>query len=236
MRGIAEANGIEVELNAGPLVADSGHPGGRDNQPAVTVVETTTPGLTGIADVDAVFDAVTRASYYGDFTALETLVRFTTTGCTRQLGIGGPPKCLSTTVEDAQGKHEVWAEEEGQLVEVFPYSVCEGEYTRRDGDVARLLTDLAAPGGEPGLVERAYAVYDLRDEESGAAYWPGGDYAIVFGMRQGDERWGTTVRIGDGGVVRIDFGCGRVPPDEMGVPGATNVLLTSPASPGPVTP
>jgi len=227
LAAIAEANGIEVELNAGPLVADSGRSRGRGDQPSVTVAEATAPALTGIADVDAVFDAVTLASDYSDFTALETLVRFTTTGCTQRDGLGGPPKCLSTTVEDAQGKRRVWSEEEGQLVEVFPFSVCEGEYARRDSDVASLLRRLAAPDGEPGLVERVYAVYDLRGEEPGPAYWPEGDYAIVFAMRQGDERWGTRVRIADGGIVRIDFGCGPTPPDAMGIPGATNILLAA---------
>ena len=79
-------------------------------------------------------------------------MRFTSTDCTEQLGVGGPPKCLAAE-----------SEEEGTPVEVFPFSVCEGEYVRHGYDVGRLLEDLAAPGGEPGLVERAYAVYDLRE-------------------------------------------------------------------------
>ena len=222
---IAEANGIDVELNAGTLTADSGGSSEpRAREPVVTGVAQA--GLTGIAEVDAVVDAVTLASYARDFTALQSLVRFTTTGCTQRLGIGGPPKCLSTTVDDASGKHQLWSEDEGQLVEVFPYSVCEGEYERRDGEVARLLTALAAPDGEPGLVERVFAVYDLRGNDPGAPYWPEGDYAIVFAMRQGDERWGTTVRVGDGGVVRIDFSCGPTPPEEI-APLGTNILLTA---------
>ena len=80
-------------------------------------------------------------------------------------------------------------------------------------------------------------MYDLRGEEPGAPYWPEGDYVVVFSMRQGDERWGTTVWIGDRGVVRIDFGCGRTLPDEMGPPGATDISLAassdSPRSVGP---
>ena len=221
LTGIAQANGIAVTLDAGALAADSGSRRGPVAQPSVTAVAVTAPRLTGIDAIDAVFDTVTLASYRGDFTALEALVRFTTTACTQRSGLGGPPQCLSTTVEDASGKRRVWSEDEGQLVEVFPYSVCEGEYERRGGEIARLLTDLATPGGERGLVERAYAVYDLRDEAALAPYWPGGDYAILFGMRQGDERWGTLVRIADGGIVRIDFGCGRTPAEQMGIPGAS---------------
>ena len=152
LASIAATNGIEVELNSGPLVADFGRSTGRGGEPTVVGVETASPGLTGIAEVDAVFDAITRASYYNDCTALEALVRFTTTECTERLGIGGPPKCLADESEQA-----------GTLVEVFPFSVCEGQYVRRGDDLARLLQDLAAPSGEPGLVERAYAVYDLHD-------------------------------------------------------------------------
>ena len=153
------------------------------------------------------------------------------TACTMELGGGGPPKCASTSVEDAAGKRRVFTEDDGALVEVFPYSVCEGEYARRDAIhdvVARLVAPGAAGAATPGgVVERVYAIYRVPDSDFEAPYWPAGEYAVVFVNRQADELWGTTVRIADGGIVRIDFGCGRVPPASMAV-GHTEHLLQEP--------
>ena len=163
--------------------------------------------------------SVLRASSSGDVTALESLLRFTTTGCTLQLGEGGPPKCWMVP-----GAEQV----EGTLVDVFPTSVCSAEYEPSGVNITRLLSKLVAPEGEPGSVTGVYAVHELSDAGRGEPYWPEGDYAVVFLLRQGDESWGTRVRIGDGGIVRIDFGCGRQPPDAMIVGGALD-LLAAPA-------
>ena len=232
---VAEANGIAVDLGAAGF-GGSGQASGEQvvQVPRRTLVEPTDqlrpPGApTEIAEVDAVIEAV--LSFSGDFSAVDGLIRYSTTACTMELGGGGPPKCASTSVEDAAGKRRVFTEDDGALVEVFPYSVCEGEYARRDAIhdvVARLVAPGAAGAATPGgVVERVYAIYRVPDSDFEAPYWPAGEYAVVFVNRQADELWGTTVRIADGGIVRIDFGCGRVPPASMAV-GHTEHLLQEP--------
>ena len=151
-----------------------------------------------------------------------------------ELGGGGPPKCWNVP-----GAEQV----EGTPVEVFPTSACSGEYVARGANNTRLLSSLLAPGAAGGVglapddrsdaatpggvVERVYAIYRVPDSDFEAPYWPAGEYAVVFVNRQADELWGTTVRIADGGIVRIDFGCGRVPPASMAV-GHTEHLLQEP--------
>lgn len=224
---IADAAGITVDLSTGALVADSASPGeaGAVATPRVAVVEPADPLLppaspTGVDEVDAVIKAVLSR----DLDATRALVRHTSTACTSAEGIGGPPKCASTTTEDADGKTRVFTEEDGTLVDVLPLSVCEGEYARDDA-IGQVAARLAAPEG--GVVERVYAIYRVPDGEFEAPYWPAGEYAVVFANRQDDELWGTTVRIADGGIVRIDFGCGRLPPASMAV-GHAGHLLAAP--------
>ena len=224
---VAAANGIAVDLSA----AGFGGPGQASGEVAVQVsrsprVEPAEPlrppgAPTEITEVDTVIEAV--LSFSGDFSAVSALLRYTTTACTMELGGGGPPKCASTVVEEAQGKRREFSEADGTLVEVFPFSTCEGEYSRR-GDLTALIANLSPAASN---IERVYAVYRVPDGEFEAPYWPAGEYAVVFVSRQADELWGTTVRIADGGIVRIDFGCGRVPPASMAV-GHTEHLLQEP--------
>ena len=210
----AEAAGIDGFVGGGALVVD---PTGssemtiadrRDGAATTRVVQ-----LTGVPAVDDVIGAVLQFS--GDFAPLEALLTYTITECTLELGVGGPPKCWQVP-----GAAQV----EGTEVEVFPTSVCEAEYEPRHANITRILGELVAPGGVPGSVEGVYAVYQLPSDLAREPYWPEGDYAVVFSVRTVEETQGTRVRIADGGIVRIDFGCGRVPPEELAVPDAINLL------------
>ena len=172
---------------------------------------------TGIGAVDRVIDAV--LGFSGDFTDLDALIRYTATECTLELGGGGPPKCWSVPgveqVEDAP-------------VVVFPFSVCETEWEPQAPSLARVLGMLVDPTGtiEKGDDVTTIEVYGIYTVSAVAepSDWPAGDYAVVFATEAGDALWGTTVRIAGGGVVSIEFGCGRFVPAVMAAAFADHLL------------
>lgn len=108
---------------------------------------------TGIAGVDAIIAAFLT----NKIEDRRPLMRYLTTPCTTAQGGGGPPKC-------APGQAD------GTLVEVFPFSVAEGEFVRRDGIDRILQFDLT------GL----YGVYRVPATTYRTEYWPAGEHAIVF--------------------------------------------------------
>jgi hypothetical protein len=223
---LAEASGIAVDLGAGGAQA-SGRNGGAGGAPGPRVIppEPTDPlqppgSPSGISEIDAVVEAVLA----GDLEATLARIRLTSTPCTTAGGIGGPPKCSSTTTEDASGKRQVFTEEDGEVVDVLPFSVCEGEYARAE-EIEPVIARLVLPEG--AVVERVYAVYRVPDDEFQAAYWPAGEYAVVIANRTNSGLSGTTVRIGARGIVRIDFGCGPVPPASMSVGHTDHLLVES---------
>lgn len=118
---------------------------------------------------------------------------------------------------------------EGSVVEVLPTSVCEAEYAPRGAETSRVLGQLVEPGGLPGAIEGVHAVYQLEPDPTAEPYWPSGEYAVVFVAGGGDQTWGTRVRIAEDRIVRIDFGCGRVAPEELGVLGAVDLLARTAA-------
>lgn len=130
---------------------------------------------TGIPDVDAVLAAVES----GDPQQLRDLIRFTTVGCTKAEGLGGPPKCQD-------------GEAEGTLVEVLPFLGSEGHFLHK-ADVSNF----------PGVnVTGLYAVYKVSDSAYSEEAYPVGEYAVMF---VGDENQpGIVIQIRDG-VVRIDY-------------------------------
>ncbi len=219
LTAIAEAEGIDIDLSAGVLATDT--PGPPD--PAVVAqadrnitIEPldplTPPGApTGIADVDRV--VATVLAFSGDFARIDALIHYTETGCTLELGLGGPPKCWQVP-----GAEQV----EGPRVEVFPISVCETEYTPLGADQTRMLSALVAPGvvSAPGVdvtgpvTLRVYGIYQV-PAVAQRSDWPAGDYAVVFAAESAADIWGTTVRIANGGIVSMEFGCGAVAPAVM---------------------
>ncbi len=106
---------------------------------------------------------------------------------------------------------------------MFPTSVCEAKYDPRGANITRMLGGLVAPSGVDAIVG-VHAVYQLATAASNEPYWPEGNYAVVFYVRRGDEIWGTRVRVADGGIVRIDFGCGPTPPEQLALPGAIHLI------------
>lgn len=172
-------------------------------QAAPTQLPTTTPTstltgivhppgtLTGVEKVDAVIDAVLT----GDIDAMRELVHYTITGCTTALGLGGPPKCESNKVDGAL----VFLEEEGTLVEVFPFIGSEGGYVQRESIDGVLQFE----------VEGLYAVYRVPDDAYQEEYWPAGRYGVVFSQERDDSA--VTVLVDDSGIVRISFSLDRSP-------------------------
>src|SRR5215208_5097270 len=71
-------------------------------QPTLAEVYHPLTARTGIKEIDRVLDAI------GDTSKLRSLVQLTATRCTKQEGLGGPPKCLP-------------GEGEGTPVEVLPF-------------------------------------------------------------------------------------------------------------------
>ncbi len=131
---------------------------------------------TGMAEIDAIIEAVLA----NDLTAKRALIDYVTTPCTTTLGMGGPPKCQA-------------GESDGTLVEVFPVLGQEGEFVRPQAIDSRLEF----------AVEGLYAVYRIPGDADQEAYWPAGEYGIVFIDRR--EGLTTTAHATGGRIVRLDF-------------------------------
>ncbi len=147
----------------------------------VPVSATSTPpgteGATGIPELDAVIDAL-RSS---DPDALRPLIGFRKVACIPGgLIFTGAPDCMPD-------------EEDGELVDVFSYAACEGEYIRpqaidRIDRVVSVLTEY-----------ELYAVYRAPDDER----YPAEYVAIV----SDDAGLGWAVLIEDGHIFRMHFSC-----------------------------
>jgi hypothetical protein len=137
---------------------------------------------TGIATVDDVIDAV----HMDDRHALIDLVHYTVTACTNADGLGGPPKC---------GEGQV----EGTPVEVFPVmGPGEGSYTDRQ------MIDQVFPEEPLSL----FAVFQVADSAYREEYWPAGSYGVILRI-DGEPVPALTLRIDDGGIVRLDHSFGE---------------------------
>ena len=156
--------------------------------PAATGEATVSTGRTGIPELDAFIDALIADHGKKETPALAALIGFTQIPCTTTPeGIGGPPLCQLN-------------EEEGELVEVFSYGACEGEYLRPH-QIDRVLNLLA--GAE------LYAIYR---PSAGGRY--SGDYvAVVTDTAAERERTGLAwaVEIDDGKIVGLSFSCAAEP-------------------------
>jgi hypothetical protein len=131
---------------------------------------------TGLDEVDEIIDVVLA----GDINEFQQKVKFTTSGCTHEMALGGPPKCR-------QG------EGEGTLVEVLPFLGPEGHFLRRD-----------ELNNWPGIdVAGLYAVYRVSDEVYSTQDYPAGEYGIVF-ITKDPHFYLVTLQVKNGGIVRID--------------------------------
>ena len=134
----------------------------------------TTP--TGIESIDQVLIAVSS----GDAGSLHSLIEFTNALCTKQEGLGGPPKCRE-------------GELEGTPVDVLSFLGSEGNFLRRDE--IKDWTGIAASG--------IYAIYEVNAAAiSSEQNYPVGRYVIVL-VSEGHEP-AVALRIGESGIVRVD--------------------------------
>ena len=161
--------------------------------PTATALATTAPtapaGRTGIPELDAVIEFLLLDDTKAMQQTVRQLVGFTEIPCSATFrGMGGPPACQLN-------------EEEGELVEVFDFGTCEGEYLRPH-QIDRVLSVLAG--------KTLYAVYRAPPD-----YVFSGEYvAVVFQSFEdsGDLAW--EVEISDGRIVGLHFSC-AAPPEEL---------------------
>ena len=130
---------------------------------------------TGLDEVDQIIDIVLA----GDMNEFRQRIRFTTSGCTHVMALGGPEKCRE-------------GEAEGTLVEVLPFLGSEGSHLRRDEINEWQGIDVA------GL----YAVYRVSDEAFSSQDYPAGEYGIVFRTKYPQDL--VTLQVENGSILRID--------------------------------
>lgn len=131
---------------------------------------------TGNEPIDAVLEAVAS----GSVEDLRALLQFSSLECTRQQGLGGPPKCLE-------------GENEGTIVEALPFLGGEGSFLRRE--------DLDDWKGIE--VSGIYAIYDVSPEVYSDEYYPAGEQTILLAGSRDDQP--IALRLSDGKIVRIDY-------------------------------
>lgn len=131
---------------------------------------------TGIQIIDQIVHAVASS----DPEALRALIEFTNAECTRQDGLGGPPKCREGEVE-------------GTLVEVLAFLSSEGSYLHRE-EIDR-WTGVQASG--------VYAVYEVNAAAiPSEKYFPAGKYVIL--LVDEENQTAVALRIGERGIIRVD--------------------------------
>jgi hypothetical protein len=138
----------------------------------------------------------------GNFNLLEK-TQFLTAPCTTADGLGGPPKC-------AEGQAE------GTLLEVFPIGGPEGSYVTLE-TIDSVFANLA--------VKRLYAVYEIPSDAYSDAYWPVGQYALLFERELNDIPMPITAHVRDGKLVRLDFLIGLSLEEELQSIPVENVLI-----------
>ena len=133
---------------------------------------------TGIDEIDTVIDIIMSE----DISARIDLVRLTTTPCTMEMGLGGPPKCKGS-------------EKDGTSIDVFPISYGEGIYIR-PGSLKEVFSF---------SIRGLFAVYHVPKDAFRAQYWPAGDYGIVFTSEDDGSPHIIYLLVEDGRIVKL--GC-----------------------------
>jgi hypothetical protein len=130
-------------------------------------------------------DRVIEITLSGDIDAFRSILQFTQTKCTYEMGLGGPPKCINGEIE-------------GDSVEVLPFQGPEGQIGRKE-DI----------GSWDGIgVSDVYAIYTVSDTAYSDPNYPKGTHAVVFTDEAGT---GITAQVIDGQIVRIDFSLSSPP-------------------------
>ena len=195
---------------AAVLAAACGDGDDGDETPTTTVAQPTsqpsatslpdeplpTAGLTGIPELDAVIEALRSR----DAEALRPLIAYSQVTCdpAGQV-ISGLPECRP-------------GEQDGQLVEVFRYTACEGQYLRPD-EIDEALSILAGTA--------LYAVFESpQDQVYDSEY-----VAVVSDQSPDRTNLGWQVEITGGRIVAFRFSCATTPEDLIGAQGLTDPLL-----------
>lgn len=157
---------------------------------------------TGEEEIDAVLEGVAS----GKVKDLHALLQFNRVECTRQDGLGGPPKCEE-------------GEAEGTVVEVLPFLGGEGSFLRKK--------DLENWKGID--VSGIYAIYEVSPEVYSDDYYPAGEQTILLASSRDDQP--VALRLRDGKIVRIDylFDFGMESLDAIVQREASNIILTASA-------
>jgi hypothetical protein len=131
---------------------------------------------TGLDEVDKIIDIVLA----GDMNEFRKKVKFTTSGCTHVMALGGPVKCSE-------------GEAEGTPVEVLPFlGAGEGSQLRR----------IELNNWQGIDVAGLYAVYRVSNEAYSSKDYPTGEYGIAF--RTKDPHTIATLQVEYGSIVRVD--------------------------------
>lgn len=130
---------------------------------------------TGLEDVDEIIDMVLA----GDINELRQKIKFTNSGCTHEMALGGPPKCRE-------------GESEGARIEVLPFLGPEGHFLRKD--------ELDAWQGID--VDGLFAVYRVSAEAFSDKDYPAGEFGIVF--RKNAPPYFVTLQVENGSILRVD--------------------------------
>jgi hypothetical protein len=135
---------------------------------------------TGILEIDRAVAIILS----NNLEARRDLVHFSKSGCTHELGMGGPPKC-----EPGQA--------EGTPVEHFPIlGPGEGQHIRPESIAGTLEFD----------AERLYAVYRRTGQPVLDSYFPSGEFGLIFEIRQEAIVSHVLAHLDEAGrLVRLDF-------------------------------
>ena len=168
-----------------------------------------TPRLTGIAEIDAIVDAVES----GERDRVLAFLRFTQFPCEPSTSDSARIFCRPD-------------EREGTLVDVIPLSVCGELLVRRDNFGPYLAVDLVDP--------LLYGVY-----RAPPGFEPPAEYVAVFSKPRPERRQGLAVAVDQGQIVKVFFAlispgaCALTAAALVDGLGLEDAILPPPATPSP---
>lgn len=137
------------------------------------------PGTTGIPEVDTTITAVLS----NDLALRETLIAYTTLGCTTADGLGGPPKCTESQTD-------------GTPVSFFPIL--------GPGEGSPVLPEAIAQSIE-FTTTAVYAVYRVSPQFDNDPAYPAGVYGVIFSVSHPGFSF-MNVRLNEQGqIIRLDY-------------------------------
>ncbi|HKY55044.1 MAG TPA: hypothetical protein VJM08_12090 [Anaerolineales bacterium] len=126
---------------------------------------------------------ILTAMLTGNVTDQLALIQYIEAECTNVPGFGGPPSCSEGVPE-------------GTVIAGFPILGSEG-YLASPEEMEGFLIDV--------LPKNLYAVYRVTPSPNDDAYFPVGEYAMLFEREFNDSPLPITLRVMDGKIVRLDY-------------------------------